>query len=114
MIAHSDVRDLGIQSEMFCDAFVTMYEAGKITNARKTFDINKVHIPSALAQKKLMIFCMIIHGQLPVRLYHTNNPDFIAQNDKVVSINNIVEVDLYLRCALKHLDCARSLEQVDS
>jgi acyl-CoA hydrolase len=41
MIAQSDLKDLGIQSEMFCDAFVRMYEAGKVTNACKAYDINK-------------------------------------------------------------------------
>jgi acyl-CoA hydrolase len=41
MIAESDLKDLGIQSEMFCDAFVRMYEAGKVTNAKKAYDINK-------------------------------------------------------------------------
>ena len=94
MIAHSDVRDLGIQSEMFCDAFVTMYEAGKITNARKTFDINKSTYSFCLGTKETYDFLHDNRRTASCKVYHTNNPDFIAQNDKVVSINNIVEVDL--------------------
>jgi len=41
LLAESDVKDLGIQTEMFCDSFVKMYEKGRITNAKKAYDINK-------------------------------------------------------------------------
>jgi acyl-CoA hydrolase len=35
LIADSDLKDLGVQSEMFCDAYTKLYKAGKITNAKK-------------------------------------------------------------------------------
>ncbi|HOP63141.1 MAG TPA: acetyl-CoA hydrolase/transferase C-terminal domain-containing protein [Spirochaetota bacterium] len=94
MIAHSDLRDLGIQSEMFCDAMVTMYEAGKITNAKKSFDINKSTYSFCLGTKETYDFIHDNPRTASCKVHHTNNPDFVAQNDKVISINNIVEVDL--------------------
>jgi len=94
MIARSDLKDLGIQSEMFCDAFVTMYEAGKITNAKKSFDINKSTYSFCLGTKETYDFIHDNPRTASCTVHHTNNPDFVSQNDKVVSINNIVEVDL--------------------
>ena len=38
MIAESDLKDLGIHTEMYVDAFVDMAEAGRITGAKKNFD----------------------------------------------------------------------------
>ncbi|HOP30593.1 MAG TPA: acetyl-CoA hydrolase/transferase C-terminal domain-containing protein [Spirochaetota bacterium] len=94
MIAKSDLSDLGIQSEMFCDAMVTMYESGKITNAKKSFDINKSTYSFCLGTKETYDFIHDNPRTASCKVHHTNNPDFVATNDKVVSINNIVEVDL--------------------
>ncbi len=94
MIAASDLKDLGIQSEMFCDAMVTMYDSGKITNAKKTFDINKSTYSFCLGTKETYDFIHDNPRTASCKVHHTNNPDFVAMNDKVVSINNIVEVDL--------------------
>ena len=38
MIAESDLKDLGIHTEMYVDAFVDMAEAGKITGAHKNIN----------------------------------------------------------------------------
>ena len=94
MIAKSDLKDLGIQSEMFCDAMVTMYEAGKVTNAKKSFDVNKSTYSFCLGTKETYDFIHDNPRTASCKVHHTNNPDFVSQNDKVVSINNIVEVDL--------------------
>lgn len=38
MIARSDLRDLGIHTEMLCDSYLDMYKAGRITNRKKKID----------------------------------------------------------------------------
>jgi acyl-CoA hydrolase len=38
MIAQSDLKDLGCHTGTISDAFLTLYKAGKLTNARKEFD----------------------------------------------------------------------------
>jgi acyl-CoA hydrolase len=94
MIAKTDVKDLGIQSEMFCDAMVTLYNAGKITNAKKRIDINKSTFSFCLGTKDTYDFINDNPRLASCKVYHTNNPENIAINDKFVSINNIVEIDL--------------------
>lgn len=38
MIAKSDLKGLGIHTEMLCDSYLDMYKAGKITNTHKRLD----------------------------------------------------------------------------
>lgn len=94
MIADSDLKELGIQSEMFCDAMVKMYEKGKITNSRKTRDINKSTFSFCLGTQDTYDFLNDNPRCASVAVYDTNSPEAIARNDNVVSINNILEIDL--------------------
>ena len=95
LIADSDLKDLGIHSEMMMDACVDLYDKGLITGAKKTIDKNKMVYTFALGTQKLYDFldnnpvCAIY----PVN--YTNDPRIIALNDKVVAINNALEVDLF-------------------
>lgn len=95
IIAESDLKDLGVHSEMLCDSFVDMYESGRITGRCKNIDKGKMVFTFALGSQKLYDF--IDHNPVvasyPVK--YTNTPHIIAQNDKVVSINNALEVDLF-------------------
>ena len=38
MIADSDLKDLGCHTEMLVDAYVDMFEVGRLTNAKKNID----------------------------------------------------------------------------
>ncbi|MDD2619738.1 MAG: acetyl-CoA hydrolase/transferase C-terminal domain-containing protein [Syntrophomonadaceae bacterium] len=95
MIAQSDLKDLGVHTEMLVDSFVDMYEAGRITGRHKQLDKCKMVYTFAMGTNKLYSFldrnpaCAIF----PVE--YTNDPYVIGKNDKVVGINNAIEVDLY-------------------
>jgi butyryl-CoA:acetate CoA-transferase len=94
MIAESDLKDLGIHTEMFVDSFVSMIEAGQVTGARKNIDKYKVVCTFALGGKPTYEF---IHDNPRVAFYpvdYTNDPFIISQNDGVVAVNNCVEVDI--------------------
>jgi acyl-CoA hydrolase len=99
LIAQSDLKDLGVHTEMLADAYVDMFEAGRITNSRKTLDKGKMTYTFAMGSKKLYDFlddnprCCIY----PVS--YTNDPENICRNDKVVAINNAIEVDLFSQVA---------------
>lgn len=95
MIAKSDLKDLGVHTEMLVDSFVDMYEAGRITGLRKQLDKGKMVYTFAMGTKKLYDFLdnNSICASYPVD--YTNDPDIISQNDKVLGINNAIEVDLY-------------------
>ena len=94
MLADSDLKDLGVQSEMFCDAYVAMYEKGKITNARKAFDINKSTYSFCLGTQETYDFLNDNPRCGSCTVNYTNNPQQIAAHDNVISINNILEIDL--------------------
>ena len=94
MIADSDLKDLGIQSEMFCDAFVKMYEAGKVTNAKKAYDINKSSYSFCLGMQETYDFLDDNPRCASTNVLHTNDPARVAMHDNVIAINNILEVDL--------------------
>jgi butyryl-CoA:acetate CoA-transferase len=95
MLADSDLGDLGIHTEMLVDSMVDLYNTGKITGNRKTADRFKMVYTFAMGTKKLYDF---LHNNPACASYpvnYTNDPRMIAANNKVVAINNAVEVDLF-------------------
>jgi acyl-CoA hydrolase len=94
LIAQSNLKDLGIHTEMFVDSFVDMIENGQVTGAKKNIDKYKVVCTFALGSK---ITYDYIDNNPRIAFYsvdYTNDPFVIARNDNVVAINNCVEVDL--------------------
>ncbi|TAL39793.1 MAG: 4-hydroxybutyrate CoA-transferase [Spirochaetes bacterium] len=95
MIADSGLKDLGVHTEMLVDAYVDMYESGCVTNRRKSIDPGKIVYTFALGSRRLYDFLDRNPSCASYSADYTNDPVRIAFNDKVVSINNAVEVDLY-------------------
>lgn len=95
MIADSDLKDLGCHTELLVDAYVYIHQAGKMNGRRKNIDPGKMAYTFALGTQILYDFvndnprCAIYPGT------YTNNPQIAALNDKLISINNTMEVDLY-------------------
>lgn len=98
-IADSDLKDLGVHTEMLCDSYVDMYEAGKITCLRKNIDKGKMAYSFALGTKKLYDFVDNNPSCASYPVSYTNDPRVIALNDKVIAINNAIEVDLFTQVA---------------
>jgi acyl-CoA hydrolase len=95
MIADSDLKDLGVHTEMLVDSFVDMYNRGKITGKYKNIDKGKIVYTFAMGTKKLYDFLDNNPVCASYPLSYTNDPFRIAQNDNVIAINNAVEIDLY-------------------
>jgi len=95
MIAESDLKDLGVHTEMLADSYVDMYNSGRITGARKNIDRNKMVYTFAMGTSKLYDFMDKNPMLATYSVDYTNAPAIICQNDKVTAINNAVEVDLY-------------------
>lgn len=94
IIAQSDVKDLGVHTELINNAYVDLFANGKVTNKYK--NINKsVSIASfALGSQALYDF---IDNNPTVNIAcpsYTNNPWVIMQNDKVMSICNCLNIDI--------------------
>ena len=54
LIAESDLKDLGVHTEMYVDAFVDIAKAGKITGMRKNIDKGRQVYGFAAGTKKLI------------------------------------------------------------
>ncbi len=94
MIAASDLKDLGCHTEMLCDAYVDLYEAGKLNGSRKNIDPEKMVYGFALGSKRLYDF---IDNNPLCAIYpvdYTNRVAVASINDHLVTINNAVEVDI--------------------
>ncbi|MDQ5985072.1 MAG: Butyryl-CoA:acetate CoA-transferase [Syntrophus sp. SKADARSKE-3] len=95
MIAQSDLKDLGVHTEMLCDSFVDMCQAGRVNNSKKSVDTGKMVYTFAMGSSKLYEF---LDHNPTCAIYpcdYTNNPSRIAMNNNMVAINNAVEIDLY-------------------
>lgn len=95
MIAASDLKDLGVHTEMYVDAFVKMTEAGKITGKCKSLDTYKQVFSFAMGTQKVYDFIDDNPGCISYNVDYVNHPKVIAQLDNMVSINACVEVDLF-------------------
>lgn len=95
MIANSDLKDLGIHTEMYVDSFVDMTEAGKITGARKLFERYRQTFTFAAGTQRLYEFLDDNPQVCSCPVDYTNDPCHIGCIDNMVSINNAVEIDLF-------------------
>ncbi len=95
LIAASNLRDLGVHTEMLCDSFVDMYEAGCISNSKKKKNIGKFVYTFALGSKKLYDFLHRNPSCSSFPVDYTNKLENIAVNDKAIAINNAIEIDLF-------------------
>ena len=95
LIAQSGLKELGVHTEMLCDAYVAMAEAGCITGRYKTTDPGKIVYTFAMGTKKLYDFLDGNPDCLLAPVDYTNDPYIIAKNDNMVCLNNAIEVDLY-------------------
>ncbi len=95
MIAESDLKDIGIHTEMLVDSCVDLYNKGRVTGAKKSIDRYKMAYTFAMGTNKLYEF---LHHNPTCASYpvnYVNDPRIIALNNKVIAINNAIEVDLF-------------------
>ncbi len=95
MIAETDLKDLGMHTEMLVDAYLAMYKAGKLTNRRKSIDRGKGVWTFCSGSRELYDWLDDNPGLASYPVDYVNNPQVIAQLDKMVTVNNCVAVDLY-------------------
>ena len=95
MLAKSDLRDLGVNTEMLCDSYLQLYRAGKVTNRLKSIDRYKSVFGFAVGSPDLYEWTRENPGVVTYPVSYCNDPSIIAQIDNFVSINNCISVDLY-------------------
>lgn len=95
MIADSDLKDLGMHTEMLADAYLDIFKSGKLTNKKKNIDKDKGVWSFCIGSKELYEWVDGNPGLASYPVDYTNSPEVMAQNDKLVTINNCIEIDLY-------------------
>ncbi len=95
MIAESDLKDLGVHTEMYVDAFVDMALAGKITCARKNIDRGRQVYAFGAGTQKMYDYMDNNPALMSAPVNYTNDDRVISQIDNFISINNAVSLDLF-------------------
>ena len=95
LIAESDLKDLGVHTEMYVDAFVDIAKAGKITGMRKNIDKGRQVYGFAAGTKKLYDYLNNNPACMAAPVEYTNDIRSISALDNFMSINNAVDIDLF-------------------
>jgi len=94
LIFLQDKKHLGVHTEMFSDGLVALFEAGVVTNERKTLHRGKIVTSFVIGTRKAFSFV----DNNPFMEFHpneyVNDPFIVAQNDSMVAINSALSVDL--------------------
>lgn len=103
-VALRDHQDLGIHTEMLTPGLVELIKAGVVTNTRKTLQPGK----------SVFAFCMgdqttytHLDGNETIEGYpvsYVNDVAIISRNDRMVSVNATLEIDLSGACCSEHLN----------
>lgn len=95
LIAESDVKDLGMHTELMSDGYLALYQAGKITNSRKRLNRGKGVFSICNGSRELYDFLDHNGAILTAPMRYVNNPAVIRELDDFISINGCIAVDLY-------------------
>lgn len=94
LIAQSDLKDLGVHTEMYVDGFVDIAAAGKITCAKKNIDKGRQVYAFGAGTQKMYDYMDNNPALMSAPVSYTNDARTIAQIDNFISINNAVDLDL--------------------
>ena len=95
LIAESDLKDLGVHTEMYVDGFVDMALAGKITGKHKQLDKGRQVFAFAAGTQKLYDYMDRNPDVMGAPVDYTNDVHVISQIDNFISINNAIDCDLF-------------------
>lgn len=96
-------RDLGIHTELLTPGLTALMRTGAVTNGRKTTDPGLTIFTFALGDQALYDFIDDNAAVESRPVAYVNDPAVIARNDRVVSVNATLQVDLSGACNSEHL-----------
>ena len=95
LIAESDLKDLGVHTEMYVDAFVDIAKAGKINGSKKQLDTGRQVYAFGAGTQKLYDYLNDNPECMAATVEYTNDIRTVSALDNFISINNAVDVDLF-------------------
>lgn len=91
----SDLKDLGIHSELLVNSYLDMYKAGKITNKYKSIFPNKSTFGLVYGSRELRDWATDNPSMYTCPMDFINSVDVVSNIRNFVSINSAVSVDLF-------------------
>lgn len=95
LIGKSDLKDLGVHTEMYVDSFVELSKLGKITGNRKNINPRRQTYAFAAGTQELYDFIDDNEELMAAPVDYVNDVATCAAHDNFMSINSALEVDLY-------------------
>ena len=95
LIAESDLKDLGVHTEMYVDAFVDIAKSGKINGSKKQIDRFRQTYAFGAGTKKMYDYMDDNPELMSAPVDYTNDIRSISAIDNFISINNAVDLDLF-------------------
>ena len=95
LIAKSDLKDLGVHTEMYVDAFVDIAMAGKINGSCKNIDKGRQAYAFGAGTQKLYDYINNNPECMSAPVDYTNDIRAVSALDNFISINNAVDIDLF-------------------
>lgn len=95
LLAQSDLKDLGMHTELCGDAYYELFKADKLTNVKKQLHRGKGLAGIVFGSQPLYDCVDQNPGVITAPLEYVNDPAVIRQMDNMISINNCISVDLF-------------------
>ena len=95
LIAESDLKDLGMHTELCSDAYYYIHKAGKLKNRYSALSPGKGVFGIAFGTDTLYEWVHENPGVISYPLEYVNSPEIIAKIDNMISINSCISTDLY-------------------
>ncbi|MDO4816206.1 MAG: acetyl-CoA hydrolase/transferase C-terminal domain-containing protein [Bacillota bacterium] len=95
LIAKSDLKDLGMHTELCSDGYYAMFKAGKLTNARKSINHGKGVLGIAIGSHEFNQWLNENPDIMGAPLSYVNDPYVISQHENMISINACISADLF-------------------
>ncbi len=95
IIAQSELKDLGMHTELCSDGYYALHKAGKLTNAKKSLHTGKGVLGLAVGSSELYDWVADNDDILGCPLSYVNDPAVISSMDDFISINGCLNIDLY-------------------
>jgi len=103
LLALADKNDLGVHTQFILDGIMDLVAIGVINNKCKGIHNGKIVASNAVGSENLYEF---IHNNPSIEFYpsdYVNHPGIISQNNKMMSVNMVMEMDLTGQAAVDAL-----------
>jgi butyryl-CoA:acetate CoA-transferase len=95
LIAESDIKDLGVHSEMYVDGFLELSKKNKINGSQKNIDRFRQTFTFALGSQDLYDYIDDNPEIMVSTVEYVNDVRTISSLDNFISVNNAMEIDLF-------------------